>query len=228
MKTFYTQITLSMFLLLFYDTGYGQNDPFGYLPFLQISDKQYDYTFEVGTQLPKYRISVFLDYPMEGDHPSPKIIKLEIRNEGSSRILQRINLTDAQTVLPFDCNGIYSMDLNFDGYEDLFFQSMPSGSGSGTYSVWLFDPKARKFKYNAAFSELENIAVDWKTQTVSSSGQSGAAYYYKNIYKVKNDSLMLERGEENQFDDGIKKWLKTTKLYSADKLVVKVDTINDH
>jgi hypothetical protein len=165
---------------------------------------------------------------MEGEHPSPKVIRIEVRREGSNRILQKFNLSETETVEPFDPNGQWAMDLNFDGYDDLFFKSMSSGSGSGNYSVWLFDPHTDKFRYNVPFSELENIAVDWKTQTVSSSGQSGAAFYYKNIYKVKNDSLILERGEENQFDDGIKQWLKTTKFYSADKLVVKVDTINDH
>ncbi len=88
-------------------------------------------------------------------------------------------------------------DLNFDGYADL---KIPTNSGveSFWYTVFLFDPKKKKFIESEELSLLTSLKCDRVKKRLYSLDISGIAgnYYIYNTYKWKNKKLFLERSEK--------------------------------
>ncbi len=87
-------------------------------------------------------------------------------------------------------------DLNFDGYPDI---KIPVNSDeSFWYTVFLYDPKKKKFVESEELSLLTSLKCDSIKRRLHSLDISGIAgnYYIYNTYKWKNKKLFLEFSEK--------------------------------
>jgi hypothetical protein len=87
-------------------------------------------------------------------------------------------------------------DLNFDGYPDL---KIPVNSDeSFWFTVFLYDPKKKKFTESEALGLLTSLKCDSVKKRLHSIDISGIAgnYYIYNTYRWKSKKLFLERSEK--------------------------------
>ena len=177
---------------------------------------KHEFTFKISPSLPDFVFSFSL-FDTSNNHIGGS--RIYIRRANSHRIIQTI-ITDVR-VIYFQVN-----DMNFDGYLDLLLAVGPQGSGGAGYDVWLYAPKAGKFKYDAQFDDLTEPTPDPKTHTITSFHQNGKDSGSRRIFRFESGELIPILLEEDQYDRTIGKVIRTTTEYhGVAGPVVRVDTV---
>ncbi|MBP9760460.1 MAG: hypothetical protein KBD24_03815 [Candidatus Pacebacteria bacterium] len=94
-------------------------------------------------------------------------------------------------------NGVFTQDVNFDGYQDLLLFS-DQGSGGVSYHVWVYVPSENRFAYSDEVSGIGNMMVDTDKQRIRGSWSSGLCHHTDEEYEYINGKLTLvwEQKEE--------------------------------
>jgi hypothetical protein len=99
-----------------------------------------------------------------------------------------------------------SIDLNFDGYDDLKVWTQTSAGPNSGYAYWLYDPVKREFERRQDLDDQLSgfdVSVDPKTKTVSLSGRDSCCAWTIDTYRWANGKLAQISGEESgEFDLG--------------------------
>jgi hypothetical protein len=99
-----------------------------------------------------------------------------------------------------------SIDLNFDGYDDLKVWTQTSAGPNSGYAYWLYDPSKRAFERRQDLDDRLSgfdVSVDPKTKTVSLSGRDNCCAWTIDTYRWANGKLAQISGEESgEFDLG--------------------------
>ncbi len=221
MKILYKVVALHLFLFSFTEIVVAQY--LAQVPFVKVSDNQYDFTITVAKQLPQYKFSVFVSDWEQNVDPGPKVIRIEVRQEGSNKILQRLHLPKNDDFI-FNPRAVETKDMNFDGYNDILIE-YNDGSAGGQNYVWLYNPKTGKYVFNDDFSELRDPDPDSVKHTITSydaGGSTGGAVY---THCFKNGKLILLREVDTYNDFENKRSITTIKSYKNGKIIsVKEDT----
>lgn len=132
--------------------------------------------------------------------------QLAVHAKGSSQPLQVIALpgvflsrrADGQPLVNsaqlYAYQGVINVgDFNFDGAEDFAVQNGNRGSyGGPSYDVFLYEPRARAFRYSRALSALIEstlgfFGVDEQAQRLETFAKSGCCWHQQERYKVENN-----------------------------------------
>ncbi len=128
----------------------------------------------------------------------------------------------------FDRHGSYhmeSVDINFDGAQDLLIQEGVSGGSGGSwenYRAMIWDKGAERFAYYPSFPE-QLAFLEFGRQRVISRGRCGSSYDYVTVYGVVDgvyvctEELILEHVYE--YDGEEEKWTYILSYYKMGKLV---------
>lgn len=107
-----------------------------------------------------------------------------------------------------------AIDLNFDGFEDIYMVTSWGATGNESGCVWLYNPATHRFEYNKAFSELPDPGAEPSTKTIITfvKGGSAGTEHVVTRYAVENNQpvrIYLERqlwdNEKKQFHCVIQK-----------------------
>jgi len=68
-----------------------------------------------------------------------------------------------------------AVDINFDGYKDIYMMTSWGVTGNEIGCVWLYDPPARRFEFSKDFSAIGKFILDPATNTITTGGVGGHA-----------------------------------------------------
>jgi hypothetical protein len=118
-------------------------------------------------------------------------------------------------------------DINKDNYSDIaVYNADMSGNKNHTFNYYLYDPKIKLFKINNIFS-LPNLIWDETTKTYRSFSQAGHAslIYTQDTYKIRNDSLIIIKTVNQNYDQTLDKYIRVTK--TKEKIIIDTLTIKN-
>jgi hypothetical protein len=125
-------------------------------------------------------------FEISTDEESLKAVKIIHKKTGKQQVF-----LDIQAELksnPF--NVIQVSDYNFDGYPDFMFLMQTGGAGpNDTHNFYLYNPKSGNFEYNDELSQLPQVQIDPKSQTISSNWRDGAGHHGGEKYAFINQQL---------------------------------------
>lgn len=124
---------------------------------------------------------------------SAVITQLEITKISSRKLIQLINGLD----LPHHRTPVHLIDINFDGYKDLFVESS-SGASNSTYAIALFEPTTGIFDDD--WIRLMNPTIDAENQQIIelSCGGCACGNYTRTFYKVYDGAMRLVKQEHQE------------------------------
>lgn len=81
-------------------------------------------------------------------------------------------------------------DCNFDGWPDIMIYSHDGGAGPNDgYNFYLYNSSSGRFEYNETLSNLTQVEVDIKSNTITSAWRAGAAHHGGEQYTFMHDTL---------------------------------------
>jgi hypothetical protein len=151
----------------------------------------------------------------------------------SIRSPQKINVQFSDTVDDLSAGWAQYLvtDMNFDGYPDIRIATSQGAHGGLGYSYYLFNPKAKLFKYSDEFSNLcGDIKFDKLSKTIIEEGDvwSGGPHSWSNKYKLKENKLIqIETYDEQEWQNGDSSFNKIFKgkLVNGHMVVLEDTTI---
>lgn len=95
-----------------------------------------------------------------------------------------------------------AVDLNFDGYQDIYVLTNWGATGNEEGCIWLYDPETKHFDYSPEFSSLGTFTLDpaHKTIITWSSGGMAGAVHSADKYKVVSNRPVLIYNERQDWD----------------------------
>jgi hypothetical protein len=139
----------------------------------------------------------------EGDDEGRVLGAIEVLDATSGKRVQVLRDVDAD---PIGGTGdvLQLVDANFDGHPDILVPGMSGGAGpNSTDNVFLFDPVAQTFVYDATLSGLPQLSINAGQRTLTSSARNGCCAHASQTYRYRDGTLELfERWEEALSVDG--------------------------
>ena len=119
-------------------------------------------------------------------------------------------------------------DYNFDGYMDVSIYSSRSGVYNAIHEIFLYNPQTKNYNHHKELSDMMGAWADSGTKTINSHGKGGDAgmIYYFNEYKWEKEKLVLVSSENQDYDDTLKKYVRTTRTLQNGKWVQDTDIIS--
>jgi hypothetical protein len=89
--------------------------------------------------------------------------------------------------------GSVAVDMNFDGYKDIYVLTTWGATGNEYGCVWLYDPENGRFDYNKEFSDLSRFTLGPATKTITTHGNGGRAgmIFHAAKYSVESNRPVL-------------------------------------
>ena len=148
--------------------------------------------------------------------------RIQIRRSDNDRSIQTVT-TDVRVVY------FQIKDMNFDGFLDLLLAEGPQGTGGASYDVWLYNSKSGTFQYDPQFAELTEPTPDSSTRMITSFYRGGKDFRSEKTFQIQNGQLIPIRLEEHQYDNSIRKFIRTrTEYHGAEGASVRVDTVTEN
>jgi hypothetical protein len=153
---------------------------------------------KINKSLPEYMFWIW----GEIDDNFLKVSEIQIY-EGTKKdkLIQKIDIEDANVPDSLENGGVEFVDANFDGYLDLQVQ-MGMGAGPNiSYSYWLWNKDKSKYIQSQELSELTSTKFYNVNKTITSENSSQAgAYYTESVYKYLYGKLTLIKFTERIAD----------------------------
>jgi hypothetical protein len=118
-----------------------------------------------------------------------------VKIEDTEFMTEEVRKTNSKQMYSYQ-SVIFFEDYNFDGREDLAVRDGNNGGyGGPTYKVYLFSPQAKRFVYNAAFTDLAQgvylgmFHVDKKKKTLRNFSKSGCCWHEMEEFAVIGNRL---------------------------------------
>ncbi|PZX25386.1 hypothetical protein C7416_108126 [Cupriavidus phytorum] len=140
------------------------------------------------------------------DEPQPVAIEVLSRHGGQRLQVLRDFESDGRYVLGEEAIDV--IDANFDGHPDIAIGGMSGGAGpNSTTNVFLYDPAWRQFRFSRELSELTQLWIDPKTQTVHSAQRGSCCSHYSEVYRYVRGKLTLVSSKD-EYTNG--EWVSIT------------------
>ena len=152
--------------------------------------------------------------------------RIEISENGDSNILQTIEINSMAYVAMF-ISHFQVQDINFDGYLDIAVVSDFGGKWA-SHHYWVFDPVSERFITNELMEEIgkigaNEIVLDSKCKTIEAQYLNFDEAVVGEIYKIKNEHLVLVGLKERQKNKEGDFEIVTKRLVNGKMKVVKVE-----
>lgn len=96
-----------------------------------------------------------------------------------------------------------TVDINFDGYNDIFLETLHGATGNESGCVWLYNPTAEHFEYSKEFSSLSSFSLDPGRKiifTFATGGMLGLVHNAKE-FRVENNHPVIIWSEVQDWDN---------------------------
>ncbi len=191
-------------VLLFFTAGIAQQAP----PVDQGAPPQHDaitqdlsngasFTFKIAPNLPEFTFKVIPDVqePDQNGSPHSTIHDVAVFRGDAKLPLQSLEDCEWEDMEapPRNADWFRAVDMNFDGYKDIYILTNWGATGNEQGCVWLYDRESGRFEFSKEFSELGRFEVDPKTKTITTHSNGGAAgtIFQAAKYAVQEEHLVL-------------------------------------
>ncbi|RAS05023.1 XAC2610-related protein [Cupriavidus alkaliphilus] len=153
----------------------------------------------------RFRVGVV---PGDSDTDAPQPVAIEVLSRHSGQRLQVLRDFESDGRYVLGDEAINVVDANFDGHPDIAIHGMSGGAGPNSMTnVFLYDPVRRRFSFSQELSELPQLWIDPKTQTVHSAQRGSCCSHYSEAYRYVRGKLTLVFSK-NEYDNG--EWVSTS------------------
>jgi TonB family protein len=169
------------------------------------------FTATVSPQLPKFTFKVIPQPTPPDQFGNPQTVPsdIEVFRGDSTQPIQHLTGCDLSGAEPprEGADWFRTVDMNFDGYSDVFLLTNWGVTGNQFGCVWLYDPASGLFRYSEDFSMLGRYTLEPETKTIFTSGVGGmaGAVHSQRRYRVTGNRLTLIWSEEQNWDLGSKR-----------------------
>ena len=101
-----------------------------------------------------------------------------------------------------------AVDLNFDGYHDIYVLTDWGATGNSQGCIWLYNSATKRFDYSTEFSRLGSFTLDPANKTIvtwANGGMAGGVHSVEK-YKIANDRPVLVYSERQDWDQSKKQF----------------------
>jgi len=169
-----------------------------------------------------YRLTVLINAREE-------VSKLEVRSAKLGKLIQSVKTSGKSC--SENCERIMSVDLNFDGYQDIMIRTWAGATGNIGYEVWIFNKLTRQFDYNKTLSDKSNPTPDPKTKIVSThmrGGHMGFIFTHDKYKYIKGKFVLVESASQGWAQIGGSKYKLITQIYKDGKVLETKTGIIDY
>lgn len=165
-----------------------------------------EFTFTIAPKLPAlvFKLIPLLQPPDEFGNAQSTIRDIEVYRENSKQVLQHLTGCDLEGMIPPGRADFFStVDINFDGYNDIFLETMHGATGNTSGCVWLYNPTTGHFEYSKEFSGLSSFSLDPDRKiifTFTTGGMLGAVHLAEK-FTVKDNRPFLIWSEVQDWDN---------------------------
>ena len=133
---------------------------------------------------------------------------------------------DADTP-PFSGYDVDTVDVNFDGFPDVYHQVVWGATGNAAFTWWLFDSDSGRFVPSPEFSQAIGGFTLYPARreiTVRSNGGHAGAIFEMDVYRPRGRTLTRVRAVHQDWDPDAERYLRTTGRLEGNRWTEKVDT----
>ena len=152
-----------------------------------------------------------------------RAFKLTIEARPGSQVIQ-----DSALAIPY--LNLSTVDINFDGYNDLEMLSNVGASGlNRSYVYWLFDPQTRRFSF-AEELEYTNPVVDAQAKEITTGGSMGCAgrCWLLETHRLIGDEFVLVRVQRQYYDEAKQQYMRVAEALVDGVMQVVSEEIVDY
>lgn len=154
-------------------------------------------TFKIAPDLPEFTFKVIPEVQASDQEGNPHstIHDVEVFRGDAKQPSQSLEDCEweGMEAPPRNANWFRALDLNLDGYKDIYVLTNWGATGNEIGCVWLCDPKSGRFEFSKEFSGLGRFEVDPQTKTITTHSNGGAAgtIFRAAKYAVQEQHLVL-------------------------------------
>lgn len=148
-------------------------------PITEDLSKGATFRFKITPDLPEFTFKIIPEpYPRdEYGNPYTTVREVQVFRGDSTQPVQ--SLEDCEfpdmEAPPRGSEWFRALDMNFDGYKDIYMLTSWGATGNESGCVWLYDPESGRFEFSKDFSELGRFTLDPATKTIITHGNGGMA-----------------------------------------------------
>ena len=187
------------------------------------------YKFQITPKLSPFTFKLvpLIQPPDQYGNAQSTIRDIEVYREGSRRAFQHLIGCDLDDMLPPGIGAEFftAEDMNFDGYKDIFLETLPGATGNSGGCVWLFNPSTGSFDYSKDFSRLSSFYLDPVRKTIFSFVTGGmlGSVFNANRYVIEGNRPVLVWSETQDWDDPTKRFHCVMRKRRANAMIVVRD-----
>ena len=137
------------------------------------------FTFKIAPNLPEFTFKIIPEaYPQdEYGNPHTTVREVQVFRGVSTQPVQSLEdceFSDMEAPRR-GSEWFRAVDMNFDGYKDIYILTCWGATGNESGCVWLYDPESRRFAFSKDFSELDRFTLDPATKTIVTHSNGGMA-----------------------------------------------------
>lgn len=152
----------------------------------------------VHPELPEFTFAVIGEKPTDGS-ATIRVRKIEIRRGAANEPIQTIDGLDTATPVTAGVAPLETVDMNFDGYQDIrLIEFQPAGPNT-PYLNWLFDPATGRFVESRALNEIPAPEFDAAKRQIRASWRDGATRYGRDVYVYDQGKPVAVRKETKEY-----------------------------
>jgi hypothetical protein len=190
-------------------------------------------TFTISPSLPAFtfKLTPLRKSPDEFGNPQSTIRQIQVFQAGSQVPLQDLVGCDLDGMAPPGRGAEFfrAIDINFDGYKDIFLETWHGATGNWGGCIWLYNPTTQRFDYSYEFSKLAGFTLYPKSKTISTFGRGGMAgkVHVAEQYAIRKNRPVLIWSQKQDWDDSQKKLHCIVRERVGEKMVVVRDEWSD-
>ena len=187
------------------------------------------FVISVGPNLPKFTFRIIPDVqPKDQFGNATSIVRdVEVYSGESQQPLQHLQGCEwfGMEAPPRGEDWFRPVDLNFDGYRDIYVLTNWGATGNDQGCIWLYDPANKRFEYSPEFSNLGTFTLDpaHKTIITWANGGMAGAVHSADKYRVESNRPVLMYLERQDWDIGKKQFHCLVKEVHGNQIVTTHD-----
>ena len=213
MKTMRVSADCCIVVLLLVGVGIAQQSPSvsqtapsQHEPIAQDLSNSARFTFKIAPNLPEFTFKVIpeVQLPDQEGNPHSTIRDVQVFRDDAKQPSQSLEDCEweGMEAPPRNADWFRALDMNLDGYKDIFVLTNWGATGNEQGCVWLYDSENGRFEYSNEYSELGRFEVDPKTKTITTHSNGGAAgtIFQAAKYAPTGQHLVLLLTVEQDYD----------------------------
>jgi hypothetical protein len=124
-----------------------------------------------------------------------------------------------------------SIDINFDGFNDLALRTCVGATGNECYAYFLFNPQTEQFEFSKEFTDAVGVnkTINFETKEIKTIWDFGCANacFTAETYKIENHHPVLTKSTSQDVDMETNQFVRVTKELIDGTFITSTTTLAD-